>query len=289
MNGRITKCVGGVFTVYDGEEFHTCVARKKIRHKKEDLMVGDYVVFCEYEQGLYSIEKRSARFNALKRPPLANIDQAVLVLAAEPLPDLLLLDKLAAYLTHAKVQIVLVYNKADLNNRELLQILKNDYSAYFRVLVVSAKTGEGMDALREMCQGKTTCFAGQSAVGKSSLLRKLLPEKQLEIGELSAKILRGKNTTRKSELYLLPDGGYVADTPGFSLFDLSEIDYRELHLYYPEFEPYNGKCRFDMCTHITEPDCAVKEAVRCGDVCQGRYRRYCEIFTELKAEFDRKY
>ena len=211
------------------------------------------------------------------------------MLAREPYPDFLLLDKLIACAIFHQIDVLLTVNKTDLRDEAFHEKIVKEYVPFFRVLFVSAEKKEGLNELKAALHGKTTCFSGQSAVGKSSILNALYPYLGLETGQLSAKTLRGKNTTRHSEIFPMGENTFLMDTPGFSLFDFTEIPSENLHLYYPEFQAYLGKCRFDMCSHRTEPDCAVKQAVAEGKISSERYFRYTEFEKELKEKEKNRY
>ena len=289
MQGRIIRGVGGFYDVLlDNAETVRCKARGRFRNDGITPMVGDLVELSFPETGFASMDDILPRTNALLRPPVANIDLLVIVLSAGvPKPDFLLADKLLIQARTLKIEPLLVLNKIDAAKPEIIQEFLDDYT-YFRTLHASSRMGEGIDALKDALTGRVSCFAGQSAVGKSSLLNALFPELALATGELAKKTDRGKHTTRQAELwpYL---GGAVLDTPGFSLFETSELTQDALNACYPEFSGVFTECRFSGCRHNAEPDCAVKALLAEGKLTKGRYERYLEIQKEIEDKRKHKY
>ena len=280
MQGRILKGIGGFYEVETRDGRITCKARGRFRKDGDSPMVGDLV---ETENGL--LMEILPRKNALIRPAVANLDQLIILLSASrPKPDLLLCDKLIISALYKGIRPIIVLSKLDEADADILAACKQDYGSCFPVLPLSAHAGAGLDALKALLREKTSCFAGQSAVGKSSLLNALIPEAGLEIGGLAKKTDRGRHTTRHAEL--LPyEGGYLVDTPGFSLFDPEELTQADLNRCYPEFSTAPERCRFTGCSHLSEPDCAVKELLKTGALSRGRYERYqmiCESFIERR-------
>lgn len=251
-------------------------------------MVGDLVEITIPETGFAALNDILPRTNALLRPPVSNIDLLVIVLSASvPKPDFLLADKLLVQAATLKIEPLLVLNKIDAAKQEIEDEFQSDY-APFRTLLASSYTCEGIDLLKAALTGRVSCFAGQSAVGKSSLLNALFPQLSLETGELAKKTDRGKHTTRQAELWPFL-GGAVLDTPGFSLFEMSELSQDALNLCYPEFSGVYTECRFAGCRHNAEPDCAVKALLSEGKLSQGRYTRYLEIQKEIEEKRKHKY
>ena len=289
MRGRIIKGIGGFYSVLlDDGETVVCKARGRFRNEGMTPMVGDLVEISIPETGYASLDDILPRKNALLRPPVANIDLLIIVLSASiPKPDWLLADKLLIQAHTLGIQPLLVLNKIDTAKDEITSQFTADYAAY-DTLLVSSHSLEGMDTLKSALTGRISCFAGQSAVGKSSLLNSLFPELALETGELAKKTDRGKHTTRQAELwpYL---GGAVLDTPGFSLFELSELTQDVLNHCWPEFEQVYECCRFTGCRHVAEPDCAVKALLAEGKLTRTRYERYLEIQAEIEKLKKHKY
>ena len=287
--GHIIKGVGGFYDVLtDDGAVVTCKARGRFRNEGLVPMVGDLVEIVFPETGYAAIDDVLPRRNALVRPPVSNIDQLIVVVAASaPRPDWLLVDKLLLQAHSLGVAHLLVLNKIDAGDPDVVSDFKSDYSA-FSTLLVSSKTGEGLDSLKDRLSGRISCFAGQSAVGKSSLLNALFPELSLETGGLAKKTSRGRHTTRRAELWPLL-GGAVLDTPGFSLLEIEELSQRELNESYPEFGDAPEHCRFAGCRHLSEPDCAVKKLLAGGVLSKGRYARYAEILQEIEQRRKHRY
>ncbi len=288
-NGIVTKAVGGVFTVTDGEgDKFVCFSPKKFRYTQSDVIVGDKVVFTNLGKGKGNITRILPRKNRMTRPEVANIDTAFVLVACEPQPDLFLADKILVNCFREHITPVIVLNKSDIADGAFADRIRANYGAVCEITVVSALTGDNLKPLEEYIKGNTVCFAGQSAVGKTSLLNALSPGLGRQTGQLSRKSGRGMHTTRHSEIYSVC-GGYVADTAGFSLCDLTEVRSDELKLYLDDIMEVSRACRFTSCTHVNEPDCAVRTAAEKGLLCRERYDRYIAEFNELKENERRKY
>ena len=284
IKGVIVKGIGGFYYVDTEEGRFECRARGKFRLEEKTPMVGDEVeISTEKGKKKGYLLQILPRRNEMLRPPVANVDQFVLVLSASvPKADLLLADKLLIQAARAEVSPLICLNKCDEADPEILKTVEEEYGALgCPFVMVSARTGEGLPALSERLAGKLSCFAGQSAVGKSSLLNALLPELALETGGLSRKTDRGRHTTRHAELMRLQNG-YAMDTPGFSLLEVEDMEPDELCRFYPEMKGLEKECRFAHCLHGAEPDCAVKAALARGEITRGRYERYLLILEELK-------
>lgn len=287
-DGRLLKCIGGFYYVLpdNGGAICECRARGKFRLDGVAPRAGDRVrieIAPGETKGGYLVDVYP-RQGLLVRPPVANVTQFVLVISAsKPLPDFLLADRLLIQAERRQVKPLIAINKCDEADASLLERILRDYAALpYRFLTVSAHTGENLPALRQALLGEVSCFAGQSAVGKSSLLNAICQRLSLETGGITRKTGRGKHTTRVAELWPLDDapGSFVVDTPGFSLLELDDMEPDELMRYYPEMRGIDG-CRFDNCLHQTEPDCAVKTALAQNRISQGRYDRYSAILNEL--------
>ena len=290
--GIILKGVGGFYTVLsDGMSF-ICKARGLFRKQNQTPIVGDNVSFSLNADGetgyLLSIE---ARKNELIRPMVANIDKLFIVVSAsKPAVDLLLVDKLLLCCEKLRIEPVLIINKCDDADAASIDGIRNEYSLTgYRIYTVSAVTGDGIEALRSELQGSVVCFAGQSAVGKSSLLNALIPGMKLEVGELSRKTERGRHTTRHAELIPIGNGGAVLDTPGFSLLENIECEPEEIKNLYPELRRHVFECRFSGCLHVSEPGCAVKEVIIGRDFDSERYNRYVRLVKEAMENRKHKY
>lgn len=290
MQGKIVKGISGFYYVHVVESgIYECKAKGIFRQQKMKPLVGDDV-----EIDIISEEKKTGnvaailpRKNALIRPAVANVDQALLIFAAaSPNPNFNLLDRFLVMMGRQDVPVILCFNKCDLITEEQQQEIASIYEASgCKILFVSAKKELGLKELQEILEGKTTTVAGPSGVGKSSLINLLAPEACMETGEISKKIERGRHTTRHAELIQLKGDGYIMDTPGFSSLYLPEMEKDELQDCYPEFAAFEPYCRFQGCSHISEPDCGVKEALSERKIHPVRYENYCQLYGELK---DRK-
>ena len=277
MRGIIVKAISGFYYVRSEEQVYECKARGVFKNKGITPLVGDFV---EFEPGW--VTNILPRKNCFERPPVANVDTLVIVMAAaDPLPSFEILDKFIVTAESLKTDIVLCINKCDIASCETLEKFKAIYTGIYPLYFVSAITGEGIAELREAMHGKQFALAGPSGVGKSSLTNIFLERDETEVGEISQKSLRGKNTTRHTELF--ESNGYqVFDTPGFTSFDASLEDELELENLFPEFRAYLGSCRFDDCHHLEEPDCAIRNALLEGKISESRYNSYKNLFEIIK-------
>ena len=291
MQGTILKGIGSFYYTLDDEGVvHTLRAQGKIRRERLKPKVGDRVELTpgEGEEDGW-IHRILPRKNELVRPPVANIDLIVIVVAAAtPDPDLMLADRLMLNARRAGIDIRLVINKCDLNPEGAEEIARQYRGAGVEPMMVSAGKGEGLEAVREMLKGKVHALAGQSGAGKSTMINALYGL-ELETGDLSRKIERGKNTTRHSELIPVEGGGMVLDTPGFSLLENDLFDPVELKESWPEFTEYEGQCFFQPCYHASEPRCAVRDAVEEGTIDLQRHGRYVELLEEMKQRWRERY
>lgn len=286
MTGRIMKGIGGFYYVeVEGAGLYECRAKGIFRNKQMKPNVGDIVdidVISEEEKtgNLTVIHKRK---NQLIRPMVANVDQALVIFAIhEPEPNFQLLNRFLIMMEKQQIPVIICFNKMDLASEEEKEQLRQDYeNSGCRVLFSSAREGEGIPEIRELLRGKTTVMAGPSGVGKSSTLNTISPKTQMETGAVSEKIKRGRHTTRHSELIYLGEETFLMDTPGFSSLYLEDIDKEELRFYFPEFADYENQCRFNGCSHIHEPGCAVKQALEEGAISRMRYDDYCYLYEEL--------
>ena len=285
--GRILRSLSGFYDVQTPQGLVTCRARGILRKEGNSPLTGDLVEIT-VEKGKGMVEKILPRKNHFIRPAVANVD-ALVVFAANvnPVTEPFLIDRVAAIAGDQNVPVYLCVNKCDLDPAaNLVRIYEH---AGFPVICTSAETGEGVEALRALLEGKLTAFTGNSGVGKSSILKRLAPELRLETGEVSEKLGRGRHTTRHVELYRLGENTYVADTPGFSSFDTDQMELilkENLQYAFPDFGSFIGKCRFDDCSHRKEPDCAVRAAVEAGDIEASRYESYLKLYeksSQIKA------
>ena len=285
--GKIIKGIAGFYYVHvEACGIYECKAKGNFRNKKIKPLVGDNVriEIIDEENFKGNIEEILERKNELIRPAAANIDQALLLFAIkDPAPNLNLLDRFLVMMQTKEIPVILCFNKEDIASEEKLSELAEIYEKCgCQLIFVSAKEEKNMETLRRMLEGKTTAIAGPSGVGKSSIINLLNPKANMETGSISRKIERGKHTTRHSELFMIGEDSYIMDTPGFSSLYVNDFEKEELKYYFPEFEPYEGQCRFNGCDHIHEPGCAVKEAVEKGKIHAVRYEDYKELYEELK-------
>ena len=282
--GVIIKGIGGFYDALSNKEIYRCRARGKFRKQGITPMVGDQVRFTpETEISEGSLEEIYPRKNSLLRPAVANITHLAVVMSAfQPEPDLLLIDKLIISAERMSISILLLVNKTDLATQDQIDKLLKDYKpTTYPIYCVSGKYNKGIEELAKGLSGITT-LAGQSGVGKSSIINCLSPSFEAEVGDVSEKHKRGRHTTRHVELLNLPGGGMVVDTPGFSQMELADYEEVELQEYYPEYEKYRHDCYFNGCIHVSEPDCRVQDAVKKGELPSGRYQRYVHLIKEIR-------
>lgn len=284
--GVIVKALSGFYTVQTEEGPLTCKARGRFRLDGTSPLVGDRVLCSVDESGRGRVDKMLPRRNFFVRPAVANVDALVFVAAnVNPVTDPFLIDRVSAIARDNDCELIVCLNKADLDPAE--ELWETYTLAGFPVLRTSAETGQGVEALRELLRGKISAFTGNSGVGKSSLLNRLLPGIDLKTAQVSEKLGRGKHTTRHVELFRLEEGSYIADTPGFASFDVEQmrpIPKEKLQYAFRDFEPYIGGCRFHDCAHLKEPGCAVRQALAEGKLAPSRYRSYERLY-EISAQY----
>jgi ribosome biogenesis GTPase len=293
-SGIIIKGIGGFYYVAsENDVIYECKARGIFRKKELTPLTGDRVAFSvtDDRQKKGNIDEIYDRSTQLTRPAVANVDQIIAVVAVRaPEPDLLLLDKILATAEKKDIKAVVCINKIDLDKDGSREELRNTYiRAGYNVIETSSEETAGFDLLKNALKGHISVFAGQSGVGKSTLLNRVMDTVIMQTGSISGKIDRGRHTTRHAELIMLPQGGYLVDTPGFSSYELTGIEYTELQLLFPEFTEYIPECRFTGCSHVNESDCAVKKAVDEGLISKGRYLHFVELYNTLKQEDLLKY
>ncbi len=284
LDGLIRKGIGGFYYVETPDGIEECHARGIFRKKGLTPLAGDHVKIRVSQDGTGEIEEIMPRRNSLLRPPVANIDQLVIVVSTcEPVPNSLVIDRMTAEAEAVGVEPVLVISKADLQSAEPLSKIYG--KAGIRLFCVSSVSGEGVAETEKIFSGKVTALTGNSGVGKSTLLNSMFHGLSLQTGEISHKLGRGRHTTRQVELLKLKDGGYVIDTPGFSSLNADffrAVTKENLPYCFREFLPYLGHCRFTSCTHTCETGCAVLEAVHEGKISLSRHKSYVEFFREMK-------
>lgn len=287
MQGKIIKGIAGFYYIYaeDGN-IYECKAKGIFRKDNFKPLVGDNVeiTVLNEEEKEGSVTSILPRRNSLIRPAVANVDQAFLIFAMEnPKPNFLLLDRFLIMMEQQEIPVVICFNKKDVGEKKEMEKLYEIYTGCgYRVVLSSTYEGEGMDEIREILKGKTTVVAGPSGVGKSSITNCMQGEVQMETGEISKKLKRGKHTTRHSQVIPVEKNTFLVDTPGFSSLYLTDMKEEELRDYFPEFVMYEPQCRFQGCMHIHEPGCAVKEALSEGKINQQRYDNYLALYEELK-------
>ena len=287
MQGKIIKGIAGFYYVYvENKGIYECKAKGIFRKDNRKPLVGDNVeIEVLDEQGKEgSVTAILPRKNSLIRPAVANVDQAFVIFAMEnPKPNFMLLDRFLIMMEKENVPAVICFNKKDLATEEELEFLYETYkSCGYQVILSSTFNGEGLEEIREILKGKTTVVAGPSGVGKSSITNALQENVQMETGEISKKLKRGKHTTRHSQVIPVGKDTYLMDTPGFSSLYLTDIEEQKLKDYFPEFREYEDQCRFQGCRHIHEPGCAVKEALNNHKISSLRYEDYLGLHEEIK-------
>ncbi len=285
IKGIIYKLLGGNYYVDASGQHYICKARGVFRHGNIKPLVGDYVEITpdEFEGDKGVIVDVLPRKNALVRPPVANIDQSIIVIAVKkPKPNVFLLDKMILMSEIAGVKPVIVFNKIDLIKEDEMAALRRIYAATgYTIIETSAEDDETLTPLFDVLKDKVSAFSGPSGVGKSTLLNTVVPNANLVTGDISKKIKRGKHTTRHSELISLAQGGFVLDTPGFTSLDISGVAPEDLDAYFHDIFVHVDECKYDDCTHINEPNCGVKHALEQGLIDDSRYTSYVTIYRAL--------
>lgn len=286
MQGKIIRGIAGFYYVHvPGQGVLECKAKGVFRNRREKPLVGDNVEveLLDQDRRTGNVEAILPRRNALIRPAVANVDQAIVIFAVSyPKPNLNLLDRFLLMMRTQEIPVGICFNKMDTVQEEEVQDMIQQYrNSGVQVYQTSTYRQEGLDVLQEDLLEKTTVLAGPSGTGKSSVINAIFPDAQMETGQISEKIKRGKHTTRHSELFSLGGNTYLMDTPGFTSLSLPDLEKEELRDYYEEFIPYQDGCRFLGCVHVHEPDCAVKEALNQGKISRNRYDNYKQFFEEL--------
>jgi len=284
MQGIIIGNISNTYKIKIDTKIYEAFARGKFKNDEITPLVGDEVeiqITDEVKQNAI-IEEILPRKNEIKRPKMANIDQIIFIISTKnPKPDLLMLDKQLAYVEKLKIEPIIIINKIDLQDtyKEIQELYTN---IGYKTIVTSAKQGIGIDEVIQNLKNKVSVFSGNSGVGKSSIINAIFGNEKTQEGEISKKNKKGKNTTTDTKLYELEENTYIADTPGFSSFEISEIESIDLDKYFREFKNEIQNCEFVGCTHIKEQDCGIKVAIKKGRISQERYERFCKIYEELK-------
>lgn len=288
MTGKIIKGIAGFYYVHTEAGVFECKAKGVFRKEKRKPLVGDNVEIeiMNEDELLGNIIEIFPRSNSLIRPASANIDQALVIFSIiKPNPNYNLLDRFLITMEKQQIPTVICFNKKDIASPEEQEELRMAYcNSGCEILFVSGKENQGLSRLRDVLRGKTTVVAGPSGVGKSTIVNAITPEANMQTGEISRKIERGKHTTRHAELFAVEKDTYIMDTPGFTSLNVDEMEKEELKEYYPEFAEYEPFCKFGGCVHISEPVCGVKDALEEGKISQIRYQNYKLIYEELKAK-----
>ena len=291
MQGIIIGNISNIYKIETENRVFDCYARGKLKNEEITPIVGDKVeiTITDTEKNTAIIERILPRRNYIKRPKISNVDQILFIISTKnPKPDLLMLDKQLAYMEKLEIEPIIVINKIDLEETyKSIQELYNKVG--YKTLITSAKQKIGIEELRKTLKNKISVFSGNSGVGKSSLINALFNIDKTQEGEVSKKNKKGKNTTTDTKLYELEENTYIADTPGFSSFEINEIESTELDKCFREFKKEIQKCEFIGCTHIKEQKCGIKDAVQANKISQERYERYCNIYEELREKEKHKW
>ena len=288
QKGIILSNISDLYKVESNNIIYACKARGKFKNNETSPVAGDLVEIevTDEAKKVGVINKIQDRKNYIKRPKMANLSQLILVISMKmPKPDLLLLDKQLVYAEYLHIKPIICLNKIDLENEETVNRIYNLYKSIgYEVIKTDAKNNEGIDELKKYLENNITAFSGNSGVGKSTLINSIMGKDTTEEGGISKKNKRGKNTTTQVNLYKIDENSYIADTPGFSTFDVFEIEKNDLAQYFIEFRSYLNKCEYADCSHIKEEKCGIKQALKEGKIPQERYERYCQIYETVKLE-----
>ncbi len=294
MQGKIIKGIAGSYCVNaKNGNLYQCKVKGIFRKEQQKPMVGDDVELeiLDEKEKLGIIFTIYPRKSELIRPPVANVDQALIIFSAvKPEPNFNLLDRFLIMMQQQELPCIICINKVDIDDKHSSEEYAEIYSSCgYQTVVTSADSGEGIAELKEKLAGKTTTVAGPSGVGKSSIINCLQTNIKMDTGTISAKIQRGKHTTRHCELIDIEKNTYILDTPGFSSLALFDLEKEELTNYYPEFTEYEKNCKFGGCSHIAEPICGIKEALSAGKIHKMRYDNYVQLYEELKNKRNGRY
>ncbi len=286
MQGLIVANISNLYYIESNKKIYEATARGKFKKEEISPVVGDIVEIeiTDEENAKAVINEIEPRKVYIKRPKLSNITQIIFVISSKnPKPDLLMLDKQLAFAEFLGIKSLIVLNKTDLDKDKQFKQIKNTYQKIgYTVIETEAKNRKGIDILKKELKNNMNAFSGNSGVGKSTLINAIFEEDITKEGEISKKNKRGKNTTTAIKLYKIANNTYIADTPGFSTFDISEIQSNELAKYFKEFKEHISQCEFVGCTHIKEKNCGIKKAIDDGKIEKLRYERFCKIYQELK-------
>ncbi len=291
--GLIISNISNMYDVEDIENKNVikCIPRGKFKKDEITPVVGDNIEFEYQDDGTGVINQICDRKNYIKRPKMSNITQLIFVVSMKmPKPDLLLLDKQLAFAEFNRIKPIICLNKIDLEDNDTINEIAKLYEKIgYKVIKTNAKDGEGIEEVCKCLENNITAFSGNSGVGKSTLINNIFKDVITEEGAISDKNKRGKNTTTSIKLYKINDNSYIADTPGFSTFDIYEIESKDLANYFIDLSEYIENCEFVGCTHIKEDKCGIKEALQEGKISQQRYETYCRLYNELKEKEQHKW
>lgn len=288
VEGRIITIISNLFYVeLDNNKIIECTSRGIFKNKDIKPVVGDIVKIDNENNSILEVLNRTSY---IKRPKIANVTKLILVVSAKkPNPDLLMLDKQLAFAEFLNIEPVIIINKIDLDSAVAERIEKIYSNIGYKVIQTNAKDLENnIQEVNDILKNNVSVFSGNSGVGKSTLINGIFEEVLTQEGEVSHKNKKGKNTTTSTKLYKVEENTYIADTPGFSTFDVYEIEYRELYKYFKEFNKYANKCEYLDCTHVKEENCAIKSNVG-KDITESRYNNYKKIYEELKDREEHKW
>lgn len=286
IEGKITNIISNAFFVEANKTEYKCTSKGKFKTEEIKPIVGDNVII---ENETNTILEVKNRYTYIKRPKIANVSQIVLVVSIKkPRIDLLMLDKQLAYSEFLNIKPVIVINKIDLDEEKSAQIEEMYLKVGYKIIKTNAKDKLNIDELKKVLANETSVFSGNSGVGKSTLINAIFEQDKTLEGEIS-KNNRGKNTTTSVKLYEIEPNTYIADTPGFSNFDVYEIPYKELYKYFKEFKLSSDRCEYSNCTHIKEKACGIKKALQNGLISETRYSNYKKIYDELKEREEYKW
>ena len=291
--GLIISNVSNMYEIEDVENKNIVKCIPRGIFKKEDItpVVGDKIEFEYQPDNTGVINQIIDRTNYIKRPKMANISQLIFVVSMKmPKPDLLLLDKQLAFAEYNNIKSVICLNKIDLEDESKIDYIEKMYTDIgYKVIKTNAKTGEGVSEVEKYLNNNITAFSGNSGVGKSTLINNIFEDVLTSEGEISSKNKRGKNTTTSIKLYKIDDDSYIADTPGFSTFDIYEIKSEDLAKYFVDFAKYIDDCEYVGCTHVKENECGIKKAMQECKIYEQRYETYCKLYNELKEKEQHKW
>ena len=288
LKGIVLSNISNLYKVEVNNKIYDCSARGKIKNTDLSPVAGDIVTIelQDEEEKVGVIEDIKERKNYIKRPKMANLSQIILVISMKmPKPDLLLLDKQLVYAEYMNIRPIICLNKIDLENDDRINKIHELYKSIgYDVIKTNAKEKIGVEEIKKCLENNITAFSGNSGVGKSTLINGIMGKNITEEGNISHKNKKGKNTTTQVNLYKIKENSYIADTPGFSTFDVNAIEKEELAKYFVEFKDYLNQCEYADCSHIKEEKCGIKKAMAEGKISKERYERYCQIYEELKSK-----